>query len=76
MIVAVPLADLIEWEPDGFNDNAAQWVTGSIVGLTDLSYEPVGVNRQESAVLIDVTGHVEWDHLADDAAAGRPVTPA
>lgn len=60
-VVGVDLDDMVGVDLEHFLDNLSEWVTGSIAGLTDIGYKPVGVDGEQ--VLVEVTGCVEWDSI-------------
>lgn len=59
--VAVNFGDVIDGDLEELLDAIAEMVTGSIAGLTDVSYTPVGVENGD--VVLEVSGHVEFDNL-------------
>lgn len=70
-IVGLGFYSLLGADEDSLGDQVSEAVTGSDVGLTDITVEPVGVNGGD--VLLRVTGSIaEWldEHLPAAEATG------
>ena len=57
--LAVDLSTLINGNIDELNDDVSSDITGSICGLTDISYVVAGATT-DNKVIIEVTGTVEF----------------
>lgn len=60
--IRVSFNDLLENDLEWFNDYAAESVTNSVVGLTDINYSVAGRTTNDE-VIIKVTASVEFDNL-------------
>lgn len=62
--VSIPLSDLIWNDQEWLNDEVSERITGSIAGLTEISFEVFGREGKDN-VILKVTGDVA-DFLADE----------
>ena len=59
--VVVTLEEVLDNDLDYFNDTVSERITGSIVGLTDISFDLAGSVTGTNEMIIRVTGTVEFE---------------
>lgn len=62
------LGDIIDNDIEWLNDEVSERITGSTIGLTDISFKAVGAKKSIDKTFIKVTGNVE-DFLAEELNA-------
>jgi len=61
--VVVTLEEVLDNDIDYLNDVVSEKITGSIVGLTDISFNVAGSVTGTNELILRVTGTVEFDNL-------------
>ena len=59
--VVVSLEEILDGDLDTLNDTVSEKITGSIAGLTDISFVVAGSVTGSNELILRVTGQVEFD---------------
>lgn len=58
--VVIPFNDIVSFDLEWLNDEVSEKITGSIVGLTNISWDVAG-RTTNNEVILKVTGAVEFE---------------